>query len=89
MPAGGLGTGRRLWRGKAPVKCQDSDTLRSKMKKKVCMILVPETLAVTKRTPWEELRVEQAMTDERSSVVYAPKDDRLARRGEMFVEIAV
>jgi hypothetical protein len=35
----GVGTGRRLGRGEAHVKCQESDTLPSTMKKKVCVIL--------------------------------------------------
>lgn len=60
-----MGTGRRLGRGEAHVKCQESDTLPSTMKKKVCVILGAGVSAVTRKTSGESPRARRAKTDNR------------------------
>jgi len=71
------GAGRcRHWlkvgRGKAHVKSQESDTLRSTMKKKVCVILGAGASAVTRQPPRENPRARRGMTENGFYVIYAP-----------------
>lgn len=69
---GGVGTGRRLGRGEAHVKCQESDTLRSTMKKEVCVILGAGASAVTRPTSGEAPRARRAVTENGFHVIYPP-----------------